>query len=72
MNNQKSGPKLPGDDDSWESLATNLFGIDFSKPQIPAEEEIAFDLSTGREALKAKPTSEEVPADEDVRLTEAG
>jgi hypothetical protein len=72
MKNNSSSPKLPGEDDSWESLATNLFGIDFSKPAIPAEDEISFELSPKLDPPSVKKTeTEEVPPDEDVRLTEA-
>ncbi len=72
MKHNDKGPLLPGEDDSWESLATNLFGIDFSKPAIPDEDVLPFDLSANLEPKVSKaPQSEEVPPDEDVQLTDA-
>ena len=68
MNSNQSGPKLPGEDDSWESLATNLFGIDFSKPALPNEEEISFDLHAELEKPADADHGADVPTDEDVQL----
>src|SRR5687768_8365706 len=71
MKHNDKGPMLPGDDDLWESLATNLFGIDFSKPAIPEEEVLEFDLTAELEPVTKPSKSEEVPPDEDVQLNDS-
>jgi len=61
MNNESTGQK-PGEEDSWETLAENLFGIDFAKSP-DAEDAIAADELL-EDLIEEPPVTVESPAEQ--------